>query len=297
MTKKTIQQLLDERILILDGGMGTMIQGFKLTEADYRGEQFANFTGTLKGNNDLLNITRPEVIRSIHRQYLDAGVDIFTTNTFNANAISMEDYGMASLVREMNLAAGRLTRQLADDYMNEHPERSIFVAGSLGPTNKTASMSPDVSDPAFRAVSYMDLFRAYHEQVEALIDGGVDLILFETTFDTLNVKAGLEAALDVMRTPNRERPIMLSLTLSGQGGRTFSGQTLAAFLASVQHIPLMSIGLNCSFGAADMKPYLKELGDIAPYFISAYPNASSDDTTRPRRRWLRKSKTSSTRDW
>ena len=273
MTKKTIQQLLDERILILDGGMGTMIQGFKLTEADYRGEQFANFTGTLKGNNDLLNITRPEVIRSIHRQSLDAGVDIFTTNTFNANAISMEDYGMASLVREMNLAAGRLTRQLADDYMNEHPERSIFVAGSLGPTNKTASMSPDVSDPAFRAVSYMDLFRAYHEQVEALIDGGVDLILFETTFDTLNVKAGLEAALDVMRTPNRERPIMLSLTLSGQGGRTFSGQTLAAFLASVQHIPLMSIGLNCSFGAADMKPYLKELGDIAPYFISAYPNA------------------------
>lgn len=273
MTKKTIQQLLDERILILDGGMGTMIQGFKLTEADYRGEQFANFTGTLKGNNDLLNITRPEVIRSIHRQYLDAGVDIFTTNTFNANAISMDDYGMASLVREMNLAAGRLTRQLADDYMNEHPERSIFVAGSLGPTNKTASMSPDVSDPAFRAVSYMDLFRAYHEQVEALIDGGVDLILFETTFDTLNVKAGLEAALDVMRTPNRERPIMLSLTLSGQGGRTFSGQTLAAFLASVQHIPLMSIGLNCSFGAADMKPYLKELGDIAPYFISAYPNA------------------------
>ena len=273
MTKKTIQQLLDERILILDGGMGTMIQGFKLTEADYRGEQFANFTGALKGNNDLLNITRPEVIRSIHRQYLDAGVDIFTTNTFNANAISMDDYGMASLVREMNLAAGRLTRQLADDYMNEHPERSIFVAGSLGPTNKTASMSPDVSDPAFRAVSYMDLFRAYHEQVEALIDGGVDLILFETTFDTLNVKAGLEAALDVMRTPNRERPIMLSLTLSGQGGRTFSGQTLAAFLASVQHIPLMSIGLNCSFGAADMKPYLKELGDIAPYFISAYPNA------------------------
>ena len=273
MTKKTIQQLLDERILILDGGMGTMIQGFKLTEADYRGEQFADFPGALKGNNDLLNITRPDVIRSIHRQYLDAGADIFTTNTFNANAISMEDYGMASLVREMNLAAGKLTRQLADEYMNEHPGRSVFVAGSLGPTNKTASMSPDVSDPAFRAVSYIDLFRAYHEQVEALIDGGVDLILFETTFDTLNVKAGLEAALDVMRNKAYERPIMLSLTLSGQGGRTFSGQTLAAFLASVQHIPLMSIGLNCSFGAADMKPYLKELGDIAPYFISAYPNA------------------------
>lgn len=273
MAKKTIQQLLKERILILDGGMGTMIQGFKLTEEDYRGERFADYPGQLKGNNDLLNITRPDVIRAIHRQYLDAGADIFTTNTFNANAVSMEDYNMQSLVHEMNLAAGKLSRSLADEYMAEYPHRTIFVAGSLGPTNKTASMSPDVNDPAYRAVSYMDLFDAYREQVEALIEGGVDLILFETTFDTLNVKAGLEAALHVMREKDCERPVMLSLTLSGKGGRTFSGQTLAAFLASVHHIPLLSVGLNCSFGAADMKPYLKELADLAPYFISAYPNA------------------------
>ena len=266
-------QLLKDRILILDGGMGTMIQGFHLTEEDYRGERFADFDGQLKGNNDILNITRPDVLRDIHRQYLDAGADIFSTNTFNANSISMEDYNMSSLVREINLAAGQLTRQLADDFMKEHPERTVFVAGSIGPTNKTASMSPDVNDPAFRAVSYMDMYESYYEQVDALVDGGVDIILFETTFDTLNVKAGLDAAVQVMQDKGRELPIMLSLTLSGKGGRTFSGQTLAAFLASVQHIPLVSVGLNCSFGAADMKPYLKELADMAPYFISCHPNA------------------------
>ncbi|MDR0699751.1 MAG: methionine synthase [Tannerella sp.] len=270
---KSIKKLLAERILILDGGLGTMIQSFHLTEDDYRGERFAGFNGQLKGNNDLLNITRPDVISNIHRQYLDAGADIFSTNTFNANAISLEDYGMSSLAREMNIAAGQLSRKLADDYMKEYPDRTIFVAGSIGPTNKTASMSPDVNDPAFRTVSYMDLYNAYHEQVEALVDGGVDILLFETTFDTLNVKAGLDAAVRVMQDKGRELPIMLSLTLSGKGGRSFSGQTLGAFLASVQHVPLMSAGLNCSFGASDMKPYLKELADIAPYFISAYPNA------------------------
>ena len=273
MTKKTIQQLLQERILILDGGMGTMIQGFRLSEADYRGERFADFPNQIKGNNDVLNITQPDILRNIHRQYLDAGADIFSTNTFNANAISMEDYGMQAFAREMNLAAGRLTRTLADEYMAEHPDRTVFVAGSLGPTNKTASMSPDVSDPAYRAVTYTDLFRAYYEQVDALMDGGVDVILFETTFDTLNAKAGLEAAVQAMDDKGRELPIMLSLTLTGKGGRTFSGQTLGAFLASVQHIPLLSVGLNCSFGAADMKPYLKEMGDLAPLYISAYPNA------------------------
>lgn len=272
---KTIQfqELLKERILILDGGMGTMIQKYKLTENDYRGKRFADFPGHLKGNNDLLCITRPDVIQSIHRQYLDAGADIFTTNTFNANAISMEDYGMQSLVREMNLAAGKLARELADSYMQEYPGRTIFVAGSLGPTNKTASMSPDVNDPAFRSVHYTDLYNAYFEQADALIDGGVDLILFETVFDTLNVKAGLEAAIRVMTEKGCSLPIMLSLTLAGKGGRTFSGQTLAAFLASVQHVPLTSIGLNCSFGASDMKPYLKELSEIAPYYISSHPNA------------------------
>ena len=179
MTKKTIQQLLQERILILDGGMGTMIQGFRLSEADYRGERFADFPNQIKGNNDVLNITQPDILRNIHRQYLDAGADIFSTNTFNANAISMEDYGMQAFAREMNLAAGRLTRALADEYMAEHPDRTVFVAGSLGPTNKTASMSPDVSDPAYRAVTYTDLFRAYYEQVDALMDGGVDVTAVE----------------------------------------------------------------------------------------------------------------------
>ncbi|MDR1525741.1 MAG: methionine synthase [Tannerella sp.] len=268
-----IKELLRERILVLDGGMGSMIQGFHLTEEDYRGERFAGFDGQVRGNYDLLNITCPDVISNIHRQYLDAGADIFSTNTLNANAISMEDYGMQSFVREMNLAAGRLSRKTADDYMREHPGRTVFVAGSVGPTNKTASMSPDVNDPAYRAVSYTDLYDAYYEQVEALIDGGIDIILFETAFDTLNVKAGLDAAVRVLQDKGRELPVMLSLTLSGKGGRTFSGQTLGAFLASVRHVPLMSVGLNCSFGASDMKPYLEELAGIAPYFISAYPNA------------------------
>lgn len=270
---KSIEKLLSERILILDGGMGTMIQAFNLTENDYRGDKFADSKNLLKGNNDLLNITQPDVIRDIHRQYLDAGADIITTNTFNANSISMEDYNMQSFVRGVNLAAGRLTRELANDYIQTHPGKTIFIAGSVGPTNKTASMSPDVNDPAYRAVSYQDLYNAYYEQIDALTDGGVDLLLFETMFDTLNVKAGLDAAVQVIRNKKQNLPIMLSLTLSGKGGRTFSGQTLTAFLASVQHIPLLSIGLNCSFGASDMKPYLKELSDAAPYFISAYPNA------------------------
>ena len=257
----------------MDGGFGTMIQTFKLTEKDFRGEQFAHWPSDLKGNNDLLCITRPDVIKSIHRQYLDAGADIFATNTFNANAISMEDYGMQAYVRDINLAAARLGREVADGFMAEHPNRKIFLAGSIGPTNKTASMSPDVSDPAFRAVTYMDLYTAYAEQVEALVEGGVDIILFETTFDTLNVKAGLEAAEAVLKKMGKDLPIMLSLTLSAQGGRTFSGQTLLAFLASIQHSSIISVGLNCSFGAADMKPYLAELAKHAPYFISAYPNA------------------------
>jgi 5-methyltetrahydrofolate--homocysteine methyltransferase len=273
MTKKTIQELLKERILILDGGLGTMIQHFRPTDADYRGERFKDAEGQQKGNNDLLNLTQPAMIREIHRRYLDAGADIFTTNTLNANAISMEDYHMQAMVGEINRAAGKLARELADEYMQKHPERTVFVAGSLGPTNKTASMSPDVNNPAFRAVSYADLYDAYYEQIGALIDGGIDLILFETTFDTLNVKAGLDAAMQIMEDRKRRWPLMLSLTLSGKGGRTFSGQTLEAFLASVQHAPLLSVGLNCSFGAADMKSYLRELADTAPYYISAYPNA------------------------
>lgn len=268
-----LQTLLRERILLLDGGMGTMIQRYNLTEADYRGERFANFPGQQKGNNDLLSLTCPEIIQAIHRQYLDAGSDIITTNTFNANRISMEDYGMQSLVGEMNIAAARLAKATARQFEAEQPGRTIFVAGSLGPTNKTASMSPEVNDPAFRAVTYSDLYNAYTEQLEALIEGGVDIILFETVFDTLNVKAGLDATEAVMQAYGKELPVMLSLTLSAQGGRTFSGQTLPAFLASVQHANLISIGLNCSFGATDMLPHLRELARIAPYYISVYPNA------------------------
>lgn len=272
-TKELFIQCLKERILILDGGMGSLIQGYKLKEEDYKGEQFAGFQYPQKGNNDLLNITRPDVIKTIHRQYLDAGADIFSTNTFNSTSISMEDYGMQGYVREINLAAARLSREVADSFMTEYPDRKVFVAGSIGPTNKTASMSPDVSDPAYRAVTYMDMYNAYKEQAEALVDGGVDILLFETVFDTLNVKAGLDAAEAVLAEKEKELPIMLSLTLSAQGGRTFSGQTLTAFLASVMHTHIVSIGLNCSFGAADMKVYLQELARYAPYYISAHPNA------------------------
>ena len=273
MQKKDIRKLLEERILILDGGLGTMIQGFRLTEADYRGTRFAVHDVPLKGNMDLLNITRPDVICAIQRQFLDAGADIFVTNTFNANGISMDDYGLKYLVREINLEAAKLMRALADDYMHEHPERTVFVAGSIGPTHKSASMSPDADDAAFRAVSYMDLYQAYYEQIDALIDGGVDVIFFETAFDTLNTKAGLDAAVQAIQDKELALPIMLSLTLSGKSGRTFSGQTVKAFLASIQHVPLLSVGLNCSFGATGMKPFLKELAGVAPYYISAYPNA------------------------
>ena len=277
MTRSAFERLLRERILVLDGGLGTMIQRFKLTEQDYRGERFADFPGQLKGNNDLLNITRPDVLKEIHTQYMEAGADIVTTNTFNANVISMADYGTQAYVGEINRAGARLVCEAANAYTAQ-TGRPIWVAGSIGPTNKTASMSPDVSDPAYRAVTYADLYVAYKEQIEALVEGGVDIILFETTFDTLNVKAGLEAAEVVLQERQADLPIMLSLTLSAQGGRTFSGQTLAAFLASVQHTHIVSVGLNCSFGAADMKPYLAELARLAPCFISAYPNAGLPNT-------------------
>ena len=214
MDRNHFIQLLQERILVLDGGMGTMLQRYGLTETDYRGAQWADVPGTLRGNNDLLNLTRPDVVRAIHKQYLDAGADIFTTNTFNANAISQADYGTEAWVREMNLAAARLCRALADEYRKEHPERTALVAGSIGPTNKTASMSPDVANPAYRAVTYQDLYAAYYEQITALVEGGVDILLFETTFDTLNAKAGLEAADAVLTEQGKDLPVMLSLTLT-----------------------------------------------------------------------------------
>lgn len=249
-----------------------MIQSRRLSEADFRGERFADWPCDLRGNNDILVLTRPDIIREIADSYISAGADIISTDTFNANAISMADYSMEHLVGEINREAARLLRELADSRSAELG-RKILVAGSIGPTNKTASMSPDVSDPALRAVTYDQLFDAYREQIAALIEGGVDRLLFETVFDTLNLKAGLDAARTAMKECGREVPVMLSVTISGPDGRTFSGQTLKAFLVSVSHFPIASVGINCSFGAADMRPHIAELARIAPYPISCHPNA------------------------
>ena len=268
-----MQQLINERILVLDGAMGTMIQQYNLSEADFRGERFKDLPGLLKGNNDMLCLTRPDVIEEIHRKYLEAGADIIETNTFNATAVSMADYHMQAYCREINLAASRLARKIADEYTARTPEKPRFVAGSVGPTNKTCSMSPDVNNPAFRALTFDELSEAYREQMEALLEGGVDAILIETIFDTLNAKAAVLAAETAMQNLGRKVPLMLSVTVSDVAGRTLSGQTLDAFLASVQHADIFSIGLNCSFGARQLKPFLEQLARRAPYYISAYPNA------------------------
>lgn len=268
-----MQQLINERILVLDGAMGTMIQQYNLSDADFRGERFKDLPGLLKGNNDMLCLTRPDVIEEIHRKYLEAGADIIETNTFNATAVSMADYHMQAYCREINLAAARLARKIADEYTARTPEKPRFVAGSVGPTNKTCSMSPDVNNPAFRALTFDELSEAYREQMEALLEGGVDAILIETIFDTLNAKAAVLAAETAMQNLGRKVPLMLSVTVSDVAGRTLSGQTLDAFLASVQHADIFSIGLNCSFGARQLKPFLEQLARRAPYYISAYPNA------------------------
>lgn len=269
----TLKQIINERVLILDGAMGTMIQRYNLSEQDFRGERFAGIPGQMKGNNDLLCLTRPDVIKDIHRKYLEAGADIIETNTFNAQRISMADYHMQDLCREINLAAARLARELADEYTAKTPRKPRFVAGSVGPTNKTCSMSPDVNNPALRALTYDELATAYQEQMEALLEGGVDALLIETIFDSLNAKAAIYAAETAMKKTGREVPLMLSVTVSDIAGRTLSGQTLDAFLASVQYAPIFSIGLNCSFGAKQLKPFLEGLAARAPYYISAYPNA------------------------
>ncbi len=269
----TLKQLIDERVLILDGAMGTMIQRYNLSEQDFRGERFAEMPGQMKGNNDLLCLTRPDVIKDIHHKYLEAGADIIETNTFNAQRVSMADYHMQDLCREINLASAGLAREMADEYTAKTPHKPRFVAGSVGPTNKTCSMSPDVNNPALRALTYDELAAAYQEQMEALLEGGVDALLIETIFDSLNAKAAIYAAETAMKKVGREVPLMLSVTVSDIAGRTLSGQTLDAFLASVQHAPIFSIGLNCSFGAKQLKPFLEGLAARAPYYISAYPNA------------------------
>ena len=266
-----IQDEITKRVLILDGAMGTVIQEYGLNEQDFRGNRFQDIPGQMKGNNDVLNLTRPDVIQDIFERYLKAGADIISTNTFNAQRISQADYHLQAYAKEMNLASARMAREVADKYST--PEKPRFVAGSVGPTNKTCSMSPDVSDPARRELTYNELYEAYLEQMEGLIEGGVDTILIETIFDSLNAKVAIDAAIHAREKAGREVPIMLSVTISDAAGRTLSGQTLEAFLASVSSFPIFSIGLNCSFGARQMKPYLKELARRAPYYISAHPNA------------------------
>ena len=266
-----LRQETEKRILVLDGAMGTMIQQYGLEEEDFRGERFTDLPGIMKGNNDMLNLTRPDIIADIHCKYLEAGADIISTNTFSSQRISQADYRLEDFCYKMALQGARLAREAADAFATE--EKPRFVAGSVGPTNKTCSMSPDVSDPAARDISYDEMRDAYEEQMTALIEGGADILLIETIFDTLNAKAAIAAAMDAMHKRGRLLPIMLSVTVSDLNGRTLSGQTLEAFLASVSAFPIFSVGLNCSFGARQMKPLLRELAQKAPYFTSAYPNA------------------------
>ena len=266
-----LNDIVKERILVLDGAMGTKIQGYSLTEQDFRGDRFQDVPGLLKGNNDVLSLTRPDVIADIHRQYLEVGADIISTNTFSSQRISQADYHLSDYAYEMAYEGARIARQVADEFST--PEKPRFVAGSAGPTNKTCSMSPDVNDPAARDLTYDELVKAYLEQMNGLIAGGVDALLIETIFDTLNAKAAVDAAMQAMVEQGREVPIMLSVTISDLAGRTLSGQTLDAFLASVSSYPIFSVGLNCSFGADQMKPYLRELARKAPYYITSHPNA------------------------
>ena len=263
----------DERILIIDGAMGTMIQRHKLDEAGYRGARFKDWQRDVKGNNDLLVLTQPQIIGEIHEAYLAAGSDIIETNTFNAQAISMADYGMEALAYEMNVAAAKIARAAADKWTRKTPEKPRFVAGAVGPTNRTASISPKVSDPGFRNVDFDELREAYKEQIRGLIDGGVDIILIETIFDTLNAKAAGFATLEVFEEKDIELPVMISGTITDLSGRTLSGQTPEAFWYSMRHLKPFSIGLNCALGAATMRPYLAELAAHADARISAYPNA------------------------
>lgn len=271
---KTIQSCLQERILVIDGAMGTMIQRYKLEEADYRGERFKNWPCDVKGNNDLLCLTRPDIIEAIHKQYLEAGADIIETNTFNAQAVSLADYEMQSLAFEINVAAATIARKAADEYTAKNPEKPRFVAGAIGPMNKTLSLSPDVNNPGFRAVTFDEVATAYYEQVKALVEGGVDVLLIETIFDTLNAKAAIYAVKQYFRDENKpELPVMISGTITDASGRTLSGQTLEAFYIAVKHAKPLSIGLNCALGAAQMRPHIEELSAIAACYTSAYPNA------------------------
>jgi 5-methyltetrahydrofolate--homocysteine methyltransferase len=273
LVKPNIKEELQKRVLVLDGAMGTMIQQFKLTEKDFRGERFVSHPSDLKGNNDLLSLTRPDIIKNIHEQYLEAGADIIETNTFNANRISQSDYALGHLSYELNLASAQLARSAADKFTLANPSKPRYVAGSIGPTNKTASLSPDVNDPGYRAVSFDDLVEIYTEQAKGLLDGDVDFLLVETVFDTLNAKAALFGISELLKNRNSTVPVSVSATITDASGRTLSGQTIEAFLNSVSHISLLSIGVNCALGAKEMRPYIEELSKKSPFFISAHPNA------------------------
>lgn len=274
MNKEQIHKLLSEKILVLDGAMGTMIQRYKLSEEDYRGERFKDWPSDLKGNNDLLVLTQPQIIKAIHKEYLDAGADIIETNTFNAQVVSLADYNMQSLALEINIAAAKIAKEAVDEYMQEHPGSQKFVAGAIGPMNKTLSLSPDVNDPGFRAVTFDEIAEAYTEQVKGLVEGGADILMLETIFDTLNAKAAITAINRYFRESGKERlPLMISGTITDASGRTLSGQTLEAFYISVMHAEPLSIGLNCSLGGNEMRPYIEELSGMAGCYISCYPNA------------------------
>jgi 5-methyltetrahydrofolate--homocysteine methyltransferase len=270
---KRIEEILKERILVLDGAMGTMIQRHTLEEADFRGARFKDHKFPLKGNNDLLSITRPDIIKDIHRQYLLAGADIIETNTFSGTSIAQADYHLEDIVYDLNYQSAKIAKEVAVEVTNSNPGKPRFVAGALGPTNRTASLSPDVNNPGYRAVSFDDLRIAYKEQVKGLLDGGADVLLVETVFDTLNAKAALFAIQEYFEETGKQVPVMVSGTITDASGRTLSGQTTDAFLISLSHVPLLSIGLNCALGAAQLRPYLQVLDENAPFFVSAYPNA------------------------
>ena len=272
-TFQVISNILKERILVLDGAMGTMIQRYKFTEKDYRGNRFKDYEYPLQGNNDLLSLTQPDTIREIHEAYLDAGADIIETNTFSSTSVAMTDYHMENLIYELNFESAKIAATACKKYTDLNPKKPRFTAGSIGPTNKTASISPDVNDPGFRAINFDELVNSYSEQIEALIDGGVDILLVETIFDTLNAKAALFAITGIFDKIGFELPIMVSGTITDASGRTLSGQTAEAFVTSVSHLPLLTIGFNCALGADLMLPYMKRVSKFSNFFTAAFPNA------------------------
>ncbi len=273
MEKPDIRDLIKERILVLDGAMGTMIQRHTLDEDDFRKGWFENHTHPLKGNNDLLSLTRPEIIKEIHRAYFAAGADIAETNTFSGTTIAQADYALENAVYDINFHSAKIAREVADEFTEKEPNKPRYVAGSIGPTNRTASISPDVNDPGYRAITFDELVEAYSQQVKALIDGGVDLLLVETVFDTLNAKAALFAIDVIQEELGTNLPIMVSGTITDASGRTLTGQTTESFLISISHMSLLSVGLNCALGAKDLRQYLKVLDEKAPFYVSAHPNA------------------------